>query len=100
MSYDWDFGDGSIGTGVSPTHTYPTDGTFNVTLAVTDDENASDSAMTTATISNGDVDIEAEDGEEEDDDHGRKRKHGDDDGGDEEDDDHGRKRKHDDDDDD
>ncbi len=36
-SYEWDFGDGSSGTGVSPTHVYATEGTFTVTLTVTDD---------------------------------------------------------------
>jgi PKD repeat protein len=35
-SYAWDFGDGSTGTGVSPTHTYPAAGTYSVVLTVTD----------------------------------------------------------------
>jgi len=35
-SYLWDFGDGSTGSGVTATHTYQTDGNFNVTLTVTD----------------------------------------------------------------
>ena len=35
----WSFGDGGTATGVlTPTHLYPTDGTFTVTLVVTDDD--------------------------------------------------------------
>jgi PKD repeat protein len=51
VAWDWDFGDGNTGTDVSPTHTYATAGTFTVTLTVTDDEGATDSASTTATVS-------------------------------------------------
>lgn len=36
VSYQWDFGDGSISTQKNPTHTYTTDGKFNVTLVVVD----------------------------------------------------------------
>ncbi|WP_223692385.1 LamG domain-containing protein [Leifsonia poae] len=35
-SYAWDFGDGTTGTGVNPTHVYATAGAFTVTLTVTD----------------------------------------------------------------
>ncbi|SEI02395.1 MULTISPECIES: PKD domain-containing protein [unclassified Leifsonia] len=37
-SYAWDFGDGTTGTGVNPTHTYGSAGTFTVTLTVTDNQ--------------------------------------------------------------
>ncbi len=37
VSYDWNFGDGNIGTGISPNHTYNSIGTFTATLIVTDD---------------------------------------------------------------
>lgn len=33
----WDFGDGTSGTGATPTHVYPASGTYPVTLTVTDD---------------------------------------------------------------
>lgn len=36
VSYNWDFGDGSTGTGATPTHIYTTDGEYHVTLCVTD----------------------------------------------------------------
>lgn len=34
-SYAWNFGDGTTGTGVSPSHTYTSSGTYNVTLTIT-----------------------------------------------------------------
>ena len=37
-SYAWNFGDGTTGTGVSPSHTYTTSGAKTVTLTVTDNE--------------------------------------------------------------
>jgi len=52
-SYAWNFGDGSAsGSGATPTHTYATAGTYTVTLTVTDNLGATNSASTTATISN------------------------------------------------
>jgi PKD repeat protein len=50
VSYTWDFGDGTTGSGPSPTHAYQTDGTFTVELTVTDDGGESGAATTTATI--------------------------------------------------
>jgi PKD repeat protein len=35
-SYAWDFGDGTTGTGVNPTHVYGASGTYTVSLTVTD----------------------------------------------------------------
>ncbi len=38
FSYEWDFGDGDTSTEVAPTHEYKSDGNYNVTLKVTDDQ--------------------------------------------------------------
>ena len=39
-SYEWDFGDGTTGTGETPSHTYGDDGVYTVTLTATDDDGA------------------------------------------------------------
>ncbi|MBI2374011.1 MAG: PKD domain-containing protein [Deltaproteobacteria bacterium] len=51
VSYSWDFGDGSVGTGSQPTHTYASAGSFLVRLTVTDDDGATDDDVALATIS-------------------------------------------------
>lgn len=49
-SYSWDFGDGSAaGSGVNPSHTYTTAGTFSVVLTVTDTAAAEDTATSDVT---------------------------------------------------
>ena len=50
-SYSWDFGDGTAGTGPSPTHTYLTAGPYTVTLTVADDLAATGSVSNTVTVS-------------------------------------------------
>ncbi|MGY1746890.1 PKD domain-containing protein [Blastococcus sp. SYSU D00695] len=49
--YAWDFGDGTTGTGRTPTHAYAQDGTYTVRLAVTDDDGATHAVQGTVTIS-------------------------------------------------
>lgn len=38
LTYNWSFGDGSTGTGMTPSHTYATAGTYSATLTVSDGE--------------------------------------------------------------
>jgi PKD repeat protein len=52
LTYAWDFGDGTTGTGMSPSHTYDDNATYAVCLTVTDPEGLSAQACTTATIAN------------------------------------------------
>jgi RHS repeat-associated protein len=49
-TYAWNFGDNSIGTGVSPTHSYAVGGTFTVSLSVTDATGGTNTASTTAMV--------------------------------------------------
>ena len=49
-SYDWDFGDGTTGTGVEPAHSYRDAGSYEVQLTVTDDSGASSRVVATVTV--------------------------------------------------
>lgn len=50
LTYSWSFGDGSTSTLANPSHTYAAAGNYNVTLSVTDNGGATDSDLTSATI--------------------------------------------------
>lgn len=49
-SYDWTFGDGASGSGVTVSHTYGADGTYTVTLTVTDGNDLDDSTSQNVTV--------------------------------------------------
>jgi PKD repeat protein len=55
-SYQWDFGDGGTGTGVTPTHIYSSVGNYTVTLMVKD--LAGNSAASSAKVTIGVVILE------------------------------------------
>jgi len=53
MVYNWNFGDGTSGTGSPITHTYSTSGTFYVSLVAIDSGSCLDSVFTSVTVGTG-----------------------------------------------
>ncbi len=52
ITYTWDYGDGTKGTGATSTHVYADNGTYTVTLTATDNGGAFSTATTTITVTN------------------------------------------------
>ncbi|WP_354178700.1 PKD domain-containing protein [Arthrobacter sp. UYP6] len=50
--YEWDFGDSSSGTGVSPSHSYARGGSYTVRLVATDDRGGQSIVTQVVTVSN------------------------------------------------
>ena len=50
VSYNWDFGDETSGTGITTSHTYNKGGIYNAVLTVTDDDGDAGTASVTITI--------------------------------------------------
>jgi PKD repeat protein len=48
--YSWDFGNGDTSTAASPKYTYPTGGTYTITLTVTDNRGGTGTATKTVTV--------------------------------------------------
>ncbi len=50
LAYAWDFGDGTFGTGMTPSHTFTAAGDYTARLTVTDDQTASNSVTHVVTV--------------------------------------------------
>ncbi|MFC2095737.1 PKD domain-containing protein [Candidatus Bipolaricaulota bacterium] len=50
LTYSWDFGDGSFGSGVTATHTYPVDGQYTIRLTVMDSQGQPGTAAQTISV--------------------------------------------------
>jgi DNA/RNA endonuclease G (NUC1) len=52
LTYEWSFGDGATGTGARPVHVYTDNGTYPVSVIVSDEYGAADTATTVVTVMN------------------------------------------------
>jgi PKD repeat protein len=52
ITYSWDFGDGGTSTAANPSHTYTTNGTYNVTLTARDSDGATGTASVQVGVGN------------------------------------------------
>ncbi|AGN00771.1 glycoside hydrolase family protein [Salinarchaeum sp. Harcht-Bsk1] len=52
-SYEWEFGDGTTATGQTVDHTFASEGTYSVTLTVTDDDGATGTTTTDVSVTTG-----------------------------------------------
>ena len=50
ISFNWNFGDGASDMGVNPSHTFDTEGTYDVILTVTDNNGKTDTESTSVTV--------------------------------------------------
>ncbi len=53
VSWDWTFGDGASSTDQNPSHTYAANGTYTVSLTVTDDMGATGTTSASVTVDDG-----------------------------------------------
>jgi len=53
LSYNWSFGDGTSGTGATPSHTYGSAGTFMASVSVNDGRGGSTSGIVSLTVNSG-----------------------------------------------
>ena len=52
LTYEWSFGDGATGTGARPVHVYADNGSYPVSVIVSDEYGAADTATTVVTVMN------------------------------------------------
>jgi len=57
LTFAWEFGDGTTGTGATPSHTYADNGTYQVKLTVTDVYGAESSTTTQVVVANVDPSV-------------------------------------------